>query len=82
MQITYHHGKEMMLAGWSIETPKQEKEMLHLDLNIDFDQFSLNKLNQISQATNADEILSELRGLIPQDWPSSLKETNKNMQPY
>ena len=72
MVIKYRPGKEMLLADGLSRLPnnnkkqkknkkQKNKEVIDLDVKVDFVQFSTEKLTQIRQATNADPILCELR---------------------
>ena len=57
MVIKYRPGKEMLLVdGLSRLTNRKNKEVIDLDIKVDFVQFSTEKLTQICQATNADPI--------------------------
>ena len=60
---------------------KKNKEVIDLDVNVDFVQFLTEKLTQIRQATNADPILCELRVRILQCWLESRREQHKDLQP-
>ena len=62
--------------------PTKNKEVIDLDVKVDFIQFLTEKLTQICQATNTDPILCELRVRILQGWPESHRELNKDLQPY
>ena len=89
MAIKYRLGKEMLLADELSRLPnkknkktKQNKEVIDLDVKVDFVQFWIEKLTQICQVTNAGSILCELRVWILQGWPESRRELNKYIQPY
>ena len=62
--------------------PQKNKEVIDLDVKVDFIQFSTEKLTQILQATSADPILCKLRVRILQGWPESRRELLKDLQPY
>ena len=81
MVIKYRPGKEMLLADGLSRFPnkkktKQNKEVIDLDVKVDFVQFSAEKL---TQATNANPILCELRVRILQGWPESRRELHKDL---
>ena len=83
MTIVYRLGKEMTLAdGFSRLPNKKTWEEIKLDIRVNFVQFSMKKLTQIDQATNADSTLCELREMISRGWPDTLKEISKNLWPY
>ena len=72
MVIKYLPGSEMLLAdGLSRLPSKKNKEVIDLDIKVDFVQFSTEKLTQIRQATNADPTLCELKVRILKGWPES-----------
>ena len=83
MVIKYRPGSEMLLAdGLSRLPSKKNKEVIDLDIKVDFVQFSTEKLTQIRQATNADPTLCELKVRILKGWPESRRELHKDLQPY
>lgn len=83
MVIKYRPGKEMLLADGLSRLPnKKNKEVIDLNIKVDFVQFSTEKLTQIRQATNANPILCELRARILQGWPESHRELHKDLHPY
>ena len=49
---------------WNIQSSQQNKEVIDLDVKVDFRQFSTEKLTHIRDATNADPILCELYGFF------------------
>ena len=61
---------------------EKNKEVIDLDVKVDFVQFSTEKLTQIRQATNADPILCELKVQILPGWSKSRRELRKDLQPY
>ena len=69
MVIKYRPGNEMLLADGLSRL--LSKEVIDLDIKVDFMQFSTEKLTQIRQATNADPILCELKVRIFKGWPES-----------
>ena len=74
MTIVYRTGKEMTLAdGFSNLPNKKTREEINLDIKVDFVQFSMEKLTQIHQATNADPKLCELREMILRSCPDTFK---------
>ena len=79
MVIKYRPSKEMLQAdGLSIlPNNNKNKDVIDLDVKVDFVQFSTEKLTQIRQATNADPILCELRVRILQGWPESRRELHR-----
>ena len=83
MLIEYRLGKEIMLADGLSRLPnKKNKEVIDLDLKMNFVQFSIENLAQIRQATNADPSSSDLRDRILLGWPKTLRELHKNVKPY
>ena len=83
MVIKYRPGSEMLLADGLSRLPrKKNKEVIDLDIKVDFVQFSTEKLTQIRQATNADSTLCELKVRILKGWPESRRELHKDLQPY
>lgn len=64
----------MLLADGLPRLPnKKNKEVIDLNIKVDFVQFSTEKLTQIRQATNANPILCELRARILQGWQNLAK---------
>lgn len=73
----------MLLADGLSRLPnKKNKEVIDLNIKVDFVQFSSKKLTQICQATNADPILCGLKACILQGWPESCRELHKDLHPY
>ena len=61
MVIKYRPGKEMLQADGLSRLPNNnKKEVIDLDVKVDFVQFSTEKLTRIRRVTNADPILCEL----------------------
>ena len=83
MVIKYQRGKEMLLVDGLSRLPnKKNKEVIDLDLKVNFMQFSTEKLAQIRQETNTNLTLCDLRDRILQGWPETLRELHKNFKPY
>ena len=80
MVIKFQPGKEMLQVDGLSRLPKNKKskEVIDLDVKVDFVQFSIEKLTQICQATNTDPILCELRVRILHGWPESRREQTLN----
>ena len=72
----------LLVDGLSRLPSKKNKEVIDLDIKVDLVQFLTEKLTQIRQATNANPILWELKVRILKGWPESLRELNKDLQPY
>ena len=69
----------MALAdGFSRLPNKRVKEAIDLD----FIQFSAQKLALIQLTTNADPTMCKLRNMILRSWLDAFKEVDKNMRPY
>ena len=85
MVIKNRPSKEMLLADGLSRLPNKKKqknkEVIDLDVRVNFVQFLTEKLTQTRQATNADPILCELRVRILQGWPESRRELHKDLQP-
>ena len=83
MTIVYRPGKEMTLADGFFRLPnKKIREVINVDIRVDFVQFSMEKLTPIHQETNADPTLCELREMILRVWLDIFKEISKSLRPY
>ena len=81
MTIVHCPGKEMILKD-CIFRKKKAKESTYLDIKVDLVQFSVQRLVQIQEVTNADLTLHELRDMILLGYPNAFKEVGQNILPY
>ncbi len=80
--VMYRPGKEILLADALSRLPGEDNHHIDLDVQINFVQFSSEKLTQIQQETASDHTLHALREIIINGWPSRMKELAKPLQPY
>ncbi len=70
--LKYKAGKEMLIADSLSHQPSHKNsQMIHLDIRVDFVQFSPVKLGKIQAETNADGVLTALREIVMSGWPES-----------
>ena len=60
-----------MLADAMSRQPSSESTQIDLDIQVSFVQFSMQKLQSIRKATQADDELRALRAVIVDGWPDS-----------
>ena len=80
--ITYRPGKDMLLADTLSRRPSPTNTHINLDLQIQFVQFSKERINQLRLETANDDTMPKLIELIVGGWPDKLKDLPKQLRPY
>ena len=71
-----------MLADAMSRQPSSESTQIDLDIQVSFVQFSMQKLQSIRKATQADDELRALRAVIVDGWPDSQRHLDAPLRPY
>ena len=82
VEVLYRPGREVALADALSRDPAREQQHIHLDLQVNFVQFSQEKLSLIQDESAKDPTLSELREVITVGWPNKARELPQSLQPY
>ena len=80
--ITYRPGKDMLLADTLSRRPSPTNTHINLDLQIQFVQFSKERIHQLRLETANDDTMPKLIELIVGGWPDKLKDLPKQLRPY
>ena len=80
--ITYLPGKDVLLADALSRQPLDDDDHMELDIQIMPVQFSIKKIDELREATDADPIFDTLKSRIINGWPKDHRHVEKHLRPY
>ena len=81
-ELVYRPGKDVPIADSLSRSPEHDNTHIALDMQINFVQFSAQRIADVKRETDEDPTLSQLKRVIGQGWPERMKDLPPQLRPY